>query len=65
LRDALKALGREDILIVVGGVVPPQDYDDLFAAGASAVFGPGTVITEAAMQLLRELSARLGYPAEE
>jgi methylmalonyl-CoA mutase len=65
LRDAMKALGREDILIVVGGVVPPQDYDDLFAAGASAVFGPGTVITEAAMQLLRELSARLGYPAEE
>jgi methylmalonyl-CoA mutase len=65
LRDALKQLGREDILIVVGGVVPPQDYDDLFAAGASAVFGPGTVITEAATQLLQDLSARLGYSAED
>ena len=64
LRDALKKLGREDILIVVGGVVPPQDYDELFASGASAVFGPGTVITEAAAQLLRDLSARLGYTVE-
>ncbi|RKZ16226.1 methylmalonyl-CoA mutase, partial [bacterium] len=65
LREALKELGREDILIVVGGVVPPQDYDELFAAGASAVFGPGTVIPDAAMQLLRELSGRLGYTTED
>ena len=64
LRDALKELGREDILIVVGGVVPPQDYDELYASGASAVFGPGTVIPEAATQLLNELSARLGYTVE-
>jgi methylmalonyl-CoA mutase len=65
LREALSDLGRADILIVVGGVVPPQDYDDLFAAGASAVFGPGTVITEAAQQLLAELSDRLGYPKKD
>jgi methylmalonyl-CoA mutase len=64
LRDALKELGREDILVVVGGVVPPQDYDELFASGASAVFGPGTVIPDAALQLLIELASRLGYPAE-
>jgi methylmalonyl-CoA mutase len=64
LRAELEKLGRPDILIVVGGVVPPQDYDDLFAAGASAVFGPGTVIMEAARQLLEELSERLGYPTE-
>jgi methylmalonyl-CoA mutase len=65
LREALSGLGRADILIVVGGVVPPQDYDDLFAAGASAVFGPGTVITEAAQQLLAELSDRLGYSKKD
>jgi methylmalonyl-CoA mutase len=65
LREALARLGREDILIVVGGVVPPQDYDDLFAAGASAVFGPGTVITDAAVQLLRELADRLGHAVED
>lgn len=51
----LKKLGREDILVIVGGVIPPQDYDFLFKAGASAVFGPGTVISEAAIQLLEIL----------
>jgi methylmalonyl-CoA mutase len=62
LRDALAALEREDIMIVVGGVIPPQDYDDLLKAGASAIFGPGTVISEAAMKLLDELWVRLELP---
>ena len=61
LRDALKALGRDDIMIVVGGVVPPQDHDALTKAGAKAIFPPGTVIAEAAKDLLRKLSAQLGH----
>ncbi len=56
LRDALKAEGRDDILVVVGGVVPPQDYDALYASGARAIFGPGTVISDAAEKLLDELN---------
>jgi len=52
LRRALDDLGRDDLLIVVGGVIPPQDYDVLFKSGAVAVFGPGTIITEAALRLL-------------
>ncbi len=55
LRDELAALGRDDIMIVVGGVIPPQDYDELRAAGAAAIFRPGTVIAEAATDLLRTL----------
>ena len=61
LREELAKLGREDIMIVVGGVIPPQDYDALYEAGASAIFGPGTVITAAAETLLTELNKRLGY----
>ncbi|RKI72318.1 methylmalonyl-CoA mutase [Corallococcus sp. AB049A] len=57
LKHALKALGREDIMVVVGGVIPPQDYDALRAAGASAIFGPGTVIAKAAIELLDKLAA--------
>jgi methylmalonyl-CoA mutase len=60
LRDELAALGRPDILIVVGGVIPPQDFDELRAAGAAAIFPPGTVIAEAAHDLLRLLDERLG-----
>jgi methylmalonyl-CoA mutase len=52
LRDELAAQGRPDILIVVGGVIPPQDFDELRAAGAVAIFGPGTVIAASAMELL-------------
>ena len=63
LREQLANLGREDILIVVGGVIPPQDYDALYEAGAAAIFGPGTVITQAAETLLGELNKRLGYSA--
>ena len=58
LRAALAALDRDDILIVVGGVIPPDDFDTLRAAGAAAIFPPGTVITDAAAELLDELSAR-------
>ena len=53
--------GRGDIMIVVGGVVPPQDYDALKAAGAEAIFPPGTVIAEAAEGLLDALNRRLGH----
>ncbi len=61
LRAEFAKLGREDILIVVGGVIPPQDYDALYEGGAAAIFGPGTVISDAAVKLLEELSRRLGY----
>jgi methylmalonyl-CoA mutase len=61
LKAALEKAGRPDIMIVVGGVIPPQDFDALREAGASAIFPPGTVIPEAAAQLLEELNARLGY----
>ena len=59
LRKALDDLGRQDIMIVVGGVIPPQDYDALYRSGASCIFGPGTVITKAAKDLLAELERRL------
>ncbi|MEM6495987.1 MAG: methylmalonyl-CoA mutase [Pseudomonadota bacterium] len=65
LKAALEAEGRGDIMIVVGGVIPPEDYEVLFAAGAKAVFGPGTNIPEAAADLIDKLNAQLGYgPAE-
>ena len=57
LRQALDALGREDIAIVVGGVIPPQDYDELYEAGALAIFPPGTNIAEAAVELLKAISS--------
>ena len=53
--DKLKELGREDIMVIVGGVIPTKDYDFLFDAGAVAVFGPGTKISEAAVELLEIL----------
>ena len=59
LREELKKLGREDIMIIVGGVIPPQDYDFLYKAGAAAIFGPGTVIPVAAEKMLDELNKRL------
>jgi methylmalonyl-CoA mutase len=61
LRDALAEVGRPDIMIVVGGVIPPGDFDELYAAGATAIFPPGTVISEAAIGLLNKLAERLGY----
>jgi methylmalonyl-CoA mutase len=61
LRGALAQVGRPDIMIVVGGVIPPGDFDQLYAAGATAIFPPGTVIAEAAVDLLQTLAERLGY----
>ncbi|KAA9148992.1 methylmalonyl-CoA mutase [Amycolatopsis acidicola] len=55
LREELAKLDRSDIMVVVGGVIPPQDYDELRAAGAAAIFGPGTVIADAAIDLLDQL----------
>jgi methylmalonyl-CoA mutase len=53
--EALKKFGRDDIMVIVGGVIPHQDYDFLFDAGAVAVFGPGTKISDAAIQILEIL----------
>jgi methylmalonyl-CoA mutase len=61
LRQSLDDLGRGDIMIVVGGVVPPTDHAPLLEAGANAIFGPGTVIAEAAIALLSQLADRLGH----
>jgi methylmalonyl-CoA mutase len=55
LIEELKKLGREDIMVIVGGVIPPQDYDFLHKAGVVAIFGPGTVISDAAIKLLEIL----------
>ncbi|WP_423407336.1 methylmalonyl-CoA mutase [Heyndrickxia sp. MSNUG] len=57
----LKKLGREDIVVIVGGVIPAQDYEFLYENGASAIFGPGTVIPAAAQKVLRTIYDRLGY----
>jgi methylmalonyl-CoA mutase len=65
LKRELTAYGRPDIMIVVGGVVPPQDFEALTAAGASAIFPPGTVIAEAAEKLIAELNGRLGYASRQ
>ncbi|MGZ9112608.1 MAG: methylmalonyl-CoA mutase, partial [Rhodoplanes sp.] len=64
LKAELRKLGRDDILIVVGGVIPPQDYEALYAAGAQALYPPGTVISQAAISLLNALNQRLGYTSE-
>lgn len=61
LKAALTKEGRPDIMIVVGGVIPPQDFPQLYEAGASAIFPPGTVIAEAAENLLNDLNQKLGY----
>src|SRR5690625_507212 len=61
LRQALADVGRPEIMIVVGGVIPPGDFDELYAAGATAIFPPGTVIADAATDLLQKLAEGLGY----
>ncbi|MFC7290454.1 methylmalonyl-CoA mutase [Hirschia litorea] len=61
LKAALKAEGRDDIMIVVGGVVPPQDYDELYAAGAAAIFAPGTIIAESCIELIDKLRSQLKH----
>jgi methylmalonyl-CoA mutase len=65
LKHALEQQGRPDVMIVVGGVIPPQDFAALRESGASAIFPPGTVIAEAAASLLEELNRRLGYAQRE
>lgn len=55
----LKKLGREDIMIIVGGVIPVQDYDFLYKAGAAAIFGPGTVIADSAIKILEMLIKKI------
>ncbi|GAA0188141.1 methylmalonyl-CoA mutase [Fulvivirga kasyanovii] len=55
LINALNKLGREDIMVIAGGVIPPKDYDYLYKAGVSGIFGPGTVIAEAAKDILNKL----------
>ncbi len=55
--EELKKLGRDDIMVVAGGVIPPQDYDFLFKAGVAAIFGPGTVISESAIKMMELLLA--------
>ncbi len=61
LRQALEKIGREDILIVVGGVIPAQDYAFLRENGAVAIFGPGTVIPVSAQKVIEEIYRTLGY----
>lgn len=61
LKAELEALGRGDILIIVGGVIPAQDYDELLNNGAVAIFGPGTVIPVAAQKIIEEIYHNLGY----
>ncbi|GAB1442574.1 methylmalonyl-CoA mutase [Ignavibacteriales bacterium] len=58
LIEELTALGREDIIVIVGGVIPHQDYDYLYEHGAFAIFGPGTRIPEAAMRIMEEVNRR-------
>jgi methylmalonyl-CoA mutase len=61
LRDALAALGHSDMMVTVGGVIPPQDFDALRDAGAKAIFPPGTVIPDAAAEMISTLTAHLGH----
>jgi methylmalonyl-CoA mutase len=61
LKKALEGGGRPDIMVVVGGIVPEQDWNALYEAGVAAIFTPGTVIPEAAEQLIRDLNRRLGF----
>jgi methylmalonyl-CoA mutase len=65
LIQELSDLGREDILVVIGGVIPAQDYDYLYNQGAAAIFGPGTVIPVAAQKVVRAIYERLGYEEVE
>ena len=64
LKAELAKQGRDDIMIVVGGVVPPQDYEALMQSGAEAIFPPGTIIADAAENLLKTLNKRLGHGKE-
>lgn len=65
LKAELARLGRSDIMMVVGGVIPPQDFQALIDAGAAAIFPPGTVVAEAVIELLDKLNSQLGYTQGE
>jgi methylmalonyl-CoA mutase len=60
LKEELRKLNREDILVTIGGVIPPQDYEKLYQMGVAGIFGPGTVISEAAKDLIKKLNANVG-----
>lgn len=59
LVECLKEAGRSDVLVICGGVIPPQDYDFLYSAGAAAIFGPGTKLPVAALQVINAIRANL------
>jgi methylmalonyl-CoA mutase len=59
LVEQLKQEGGDDILVVVGGVIPPADYDFLFEAGANKVFGPGTIVADSANRVLETLEEKM------
>ncbi|WP_040208197.1 methylmalonyl-CoA mutase [Neobacillus jeddahensis] len=61
LVEELRKLGREDILVVIGGVIPAQDYQFLYDHGAAAIFGPGTIIPVAAQKVIKEIYRQIGY----
>lgn len=61
LKKELAALGREDILVTVGGVIPPGDFQELYDNGAVAIYPPGTVIADSAIDLITRLAAHLGF----
>ena len=61
LKAELKKLGRPDILVTIGGVIPPQDYDKLYQMGVAGIFGPGTVIADAAKDLIQKLNDGLHH----
>ena len=63
--EELKKLGREDIMVVAGGVIPPQDYDFLFKAGVAAVFGPGTPVSTSAIRMMELLFAARGVDIDK
>ena len=63
LKKALQQMGRDDIVVIVGGVIPPGDIEPLRKAGAEAIFLPGTVIYEAASSLLDLIGTKLGHNA--
>ena len=65
LKAELAKLGRPDILVFVGGVIPPEDFKALEEMGVAAVFTPGTVIHEAAITVLERLNEQLGYAQEQ
>ena len=65
LKDELQKLGRPDIMVVVGGVIPPEDFKALTDMGVAAIFTPGTVIPEAAITVLERLNEQLGYAQEQ